>query len=228
MMDDVHDVEATTRAYERHSADALAAMHGEFRRIYNDSKCSAVPPLTVSCTNQHFERFINTKCVHYNATDVDYIQRRMRERIDARDFEGARGHFEQLVRVSAIARRLDDCVSGLNATVTSSTGVFCACRTALVEGLRQYALGAAHAAVALSVIHMLILICCCAICRTEGRINSASSGLKKARRMSKKVALQGRSPEKEEPLPADSGTSMTVGSQSRNGSGKSARSKVVI
>ena len=81
---DVHDIEASTRAYERHSADALAAMHGEFRRIYDDSKCSAAPPLTVSCTDRHFERFINTKCVYYNATDVDYIQRRMRERIDVR------------------------------------------------------------------------------------------------------------------------------------------------
>ena len=223
---DVRDIEASTRAYERHSADALAAMHGEFTRVYDEGKCSAAPPLTVSCTDQHFEGFVNSKCVYYNATDVDYIQRRMRERMDARDFDGARGHFEQLVRVSAIARRLDDCISGLRANVTSPTGVFCACRAALVGALKRYALGAAHAAVALSAIHMLILICCCAICRTQSNINTEKSRLKKARRMSKKIALQGGSPDKGESSSAGSGAVLTVGS--KNGSAKAARSKMVI
>ena len=175
----------TSRVYSSYANDALNALRRETEGVYTKSQCafaSPYAPLRIRCErNAWFESFANSKCTYFNVTDVDFLSGRVTSAIATKRWSTANLQYSRLKSVSSIATGISECNRKYNvAGFGSPGGLFCTCRSALVEKLNSFVMPAANMLIVLAFLELIVLINCITIVRAAKRVVQASVSIKRA------------------------------------------------
>lgn len=182
---------ASSGTFARYTDDALDALRAETEGVFTKSQCAfAAPhaPVRLACgRNAWFQTFANTQCESFNGTDVAYLSGRVTAAIAAKKWSTANLQYARLKSVSSIATGIEECqgkyaVGGVAPAFDSAGGLFCTCRSALVQKLNGYVLPAATIAIVLALMELIVLVNCATIYRNAKKIGQNAAKLKMAER----------------------------------------------